>query len=134
MKTKLLVMLLGLSGLSLFPIKAQSETGKIWEIVATKDQKFLVKGENKPIITAKAGETITLRITAEKGVMQAKDGAVHGFTIKSLADEGWNVRLKPGTQEVTLKAPAKPGEYTIECTVPCGPHHGDQKMKLVVTP
>jgi cytochrome c oxidase subunit 2 len=93
-----------------------------------------VKGEKKPVITVKAGEPVTLRITAHKGTVQAKDGAVHGFTIKSLADQGWNLRLKEGTQEVTLKAPDKPGEYTVECTVLCGSHHAEQKMKLVVTP
>jgi len=133
MKTLLpvFVLLLG-SGIAIHARAA--ETGKVWEIEATKDQTFVVKGEKKPVITAKAGESITLRITAQKGTFQAKDGAVHGFTIKSLADQGWNIRLKEGIQEVTLKAPEKPGEYVIECTVPCGAHHADQKMKLVVTP
>src|SRR5215467_1496036 len=133
MKTFLPVFVLFLgSGIAIHARAA--ETGMVWEIEATKDQTFVVKGEKKPVITAKAGESITLRITAQKGTFQAKDGAVHGFTIKSLADQGWNIRLKEGIQEVTLKAPEKPGEYVIECTVPCGAHHADQKMKLVVTP
>ena len=132
---KPLLVVLALSFASIVPNLARAaETGKVWEIESTKDQTFVVKGMKKPVITAKAGESVTLRITAQKGTFQAKDGAVHGFTIKSLADQGWNIRLKEGTQEVTLKAPGKPGEYVIECTVPCGPHHGDQKMKLVVTP
>ena len=133
MKTLLFAFVVG-SVLSIFPAKAAAQTGKVWEIEATPDQTFVVKGESKPVITVKAGDQVTLRITAHKGKMQAKDGSVHSFTVKALADEGWSIRLKEGMQEVTLKAPAKPGEYAIECTVPCGPHHADQKMKLVVLP
>lgn len=113
---------------------ASAATDKVWEVVATKDQTFVVKGEKKPVITVKAGQPVHLRLTGEKATEVAKDGSVHGFTIKALVDEGWNIRLKPGTQEVTLNAPSKPGEYVIECTVKCGPGHADQKMKLVVTP
>ena len=134
MKTSLFIITLMLASAFAIPARASAETGKVWEIEATKGQTFVVKGEKKPVITAKAGEEITLRITAHKGTAQAKDGAVHGFVIKSLADQGWNIRLKEGTQEVTLKAPDKPGEYVIECNVPCGPSHTEQKMKLVVTP
>jgi hypothetical protein len=36
-----------------------AETAKAWKIEATKDQTFVVKGEKKPVITAKAGESIT---------------------------------------------------------------------------
>ena len=107
---------------------------KVWEVVATKDQTFKVVNQSKPVITVKAGEPVHLKITAEKGEKVAKDGAVHSFTIKELADQGWNLRLKPGTQEYTLIAPAKPGEYVIQCMVPCGPGHADQEMKLVVEP
>lgn len=127
--------------LSLFAVVALSsaavwanESGKTWEVIATKDQTFKVVGEKKPVITVKAGEPVHLKITGQRGPEMAKDGSVHSFTIKALADQGWNVRLKEGTQEVTLTAPSKPGEYTIECTVKCGPNHADQKMKLVVTP
>ena len=134
MKTSFAITFMLLIASVLAPVKGRAESGTVWEIEATKDQTFVVKGEKKPVITAKAGEAVTLRITAHKGTVQAKDGAVHGFTIKSLADQGWNFRLKEGTQEVTLKAPDKPGEYVIECTVLCGPHHTEQKMKLVVTP
>ena len=108
-------------------------TDKVWEVTATKDQTFLVKGEKKPVITVKAGEPVTLRITAFKGKESAKDGSVHSFTIKALADQGWNLRLQEGTKDYTLTAPSKPGEYVIECTVKCGPNHADQRMKLVVT-
>ena len=114
------------------PARAAEE--KVWEVMATKDQTFVVKGEKKPVITVKAGQPVHLRITAEKAAEMAKDGSVHSFTIKQLAEQGWNVRLKEGTQEYTLTAPAKPGEYVIECAVKCGPGHADQRMKLVVTP
>jgi heme/copper-type cytochrome/quinol oxidase subunit 2 len=107
---------------------------KVWHITATKDQTFIVEGEKKPVITVKAGETIHLNITAEKGQRVASDGSVHSFTIKELVSEGWNLRLKPGTQEYTLTAPSKPGEYVIQCMVPCGPSHAEQRMKLVVQP
>ena len=113
---------------------AQAADVKVWHVIATKGQEFKVEGEKRPVITVRAGEEVHLAITAEKGPVAAKDGSVHSFTIKSLADQGWSLRLQPGTQEYTLKAPDKPGEYVIECTVLCGPHHSDQKMKLVVTP
>lgn len=114
--------------------RVQAADAKVWHVFATKDQEFKVEGEKKPVITVKAGEDVHLRITAEKGTVAAKDGSVHSFTIKALADQGWSLRLKPGTQEYTLKAPLTPGEYVIECMVLCGPHHADQRMKLVVTP
>lgn len=114
--------------------QATAADAKVWHVFATKDQEFKVEGEKKPVITVKAGEDVHLIITAEKGPVSAKDGSVHSFTIKSLANQGWDLRLKPGTQEYTLKAPSKPGEYVVECTVLCGPHHADQRMKLVVMP
>ncbi len=114
--------------------QAKAADAKTWRVTATKEQEFKVEGEKKPVITVRAGEEVHLTITSEKGTVAAKDGAVHSFTIKSLANQGWDIRLQPGTQEYTLKAPNKPGEYVIECTVFCGPHHIDQRMKLVVTP
>src|SRR5713101_1222506 len=84
---------------------------KVWHVIATKDQTFIVEGEKKPVITVKPGETVHLRITVEKAQRTANDGSVHSFTIKELASAGWDVRLKSGTQEYTLTAPTKPGEY-----------------------
>jgi heme/copper-type cytochrome/quinol oxidase subunit 2 len=117
-----------------FSKPASAADDKVWEVVATNNQTFVVKGEKKPVITAKAGQPVHLRITAEKAAEMAKDGSVHSFTIKQLADQGWNIRLKEGTEDYTLTAPSKPGEYVIECAVKCGPGHADQRMKLVVTP
>ena len=117
-----------------FSKPVHTEGDKIWQVVATKDQTFVVTGEKKPVITVKAGEKVHLKITAEKATEMAKDGSVHSFTIKKLADQGWNIRLKAGTQDYTLTAPSEPGEYVVECVVKCGPGHADQRMKLIVTP
>jgi heme/copper-type cytochrome/quinol oxidase subunit 2 len=117
-----------------FSTPARAADDKVWEVVATKDQSFVVKGDKKPVIRVTAGQPVHLRITAEKAAEMAKDGSVHSFTIKQLADQGWNIRLKEGTQDYTLTAPSKPGEYVIECAVKCGPGHADQRMKLIVTP
>src|SRR5215510_2460443 len=116
-----------------FSKPASAANDKVWEVIATKDQTFVVRGEKKPVITTKAGQPVHLRITAEKAAEMAKDGSVHSFTIKAFADQGWNIRLKEGTQDYTLTAPSQPGEYVIECAVKCGPGHADQRMKLVVT-
>lgn len=107
---------------------------RVIEVIADKDNRFKVPGQKKPVITAKANEVIRLRITAHKGTEWDKDGTIHTFTIKELKDQGWDLRLKEGTQEFTLVAPPDPGEYTIECTVKCGDGHEDMRMKLIVTP
>ena len=107
---------------------------KVWHVTATKDQTFVVEGEKNPVISVKAGETVHLRITAEKAQRVASDGSVHSFTIKELASQGWDLKLKPGTQDYTLTAPSKAGEYLVQCMVFCGTGHAAQKMKLVVEP
>ena len=106
--------------------------GRVIEVIADKDNRFKVPGQKKPMIVARAREVLTLRITARKGPEWDRDGAVHGFAIKELIDQGWALRLKEGTQEFTLVAPERPGEYVIECTVMCGEGHDDMKMKLIV--
>jgi heme/copper-type cytochrome/quinol oxidase subunit 2 len=113
---------------------ARADEPKVWHVTATKNQTFVVEGEKNPVITVKAGETVHLRITAEKAQRVASDGSVHSFTIKELASQGWDLKLKPGTQEYTLTAPNKPGEYLVQCMVFCGTAHAGQKMKLVVEP
>ena len=104
------------------------------EVLADKDNQFKIPGQKKPVIAVKAGEVIRFHITAHRGTEWDKDGAIHSFTIKDLKDEGWDVRLKEGTQDITLVAPKGPGEYVIECTVKCGDGHEEMRMKLVVTP
>ena len=67
-----------------------------------------------------------------------RDGTVHGFTLLRAKDHskvvGWNLELKPGTQEFSLMAPAEPGEYEVLCTVICSEEHEGMRMKFVVLP
>src|SRR5258708_30345475 len=70
---------------------------KVWHVIATKDQTFIVEGEKKPVITVKPGETVHLRITAEKAQRAANDASVHTVTITQMASEGWNLSLKTRT-------------------------------------
>ena len=103
-------------------------------VTADKDNLFKIQGQKLPVITLKANEVIHLRIVANKSTEWDKDGTIHTFTINALKDQGWDLRLKEGTQDFTLAAPSEPGSYVIECTVKCGQGHDDMKMRLVVTP
>ncbi len=105
---------------------------RVVEVVADKDNVFKVPGQKKPIIYARPGEPLHLKITSHRGGESAHDGAVHSFVIKKLRDQGWDFRLKEGTEEFDAVAPQAPGEYLIECTVKCGQGHDDMNMKLVV--
>jgi len=95
-------------------------------------------GMSRPEITVKAGEPLLLRINARKGKTMNRDGTVHGFTLLRAKDHskvnGWNLELKPGTQEFSLTAPAEPGEYEVLCTVICSEEHEGMRMKFVVLP
>jgi heme/copper-type cytochrome/quinol oxidase subunit 2 len=114
---------------------AATAAPRVIQVTADEDGKFKMPGQKgKPVITVKAGEVITLKITSVKGTDWEKDGAVHSFTINALKDQGWDLRLKEGTQQFTLAAPSEPGEYLVECMVRCGKTHDDMKMKLVVAP
>ena len=117
-----------------FPLPSGGGSPRVIEVIADRDNRFKVPGQKNPIITVKAKEVIRLRITSRKGTEWEKDGAVHSFTIVPLKDEGWDLRLKEGTQEFTLVAPTEPGDYVVECAVMCGKGHNEMKMKLVVTP
>ena len=108
---------------------------RVIQVTADADGKFKVPGQKgKPVITLKPGEVVKLKITSNKGTDWEKDGAVHSFTINALKDQGWDLRLKEGTQEFTVAAPAEPGEYLVECMIRCGKAHDDMKMKVVVAP
>ncbi len=123
-----------LSGvICLLPLLVVLAAPRVIQVTADRDNRFKIPGQKQPIITVKAGEVIQLRITSRKGTEWDKDGAVHSFTIVPLKDQGWDIRLKEGTQDYTLVAPSEPGEYTIECAVMCGKGHNEMKMKLVVT-
>ena len=125
------LLLTGLIAIS--PYAADQTAGqRVIEVIADKDNTFQVPGEKKPILTVKPGEQIVLRITSHFGGEQARDGAQHSIVAKKLRDQGWDIRLKEGTQDFALTAPREQGEYLIECTVKCGRGHDDMNMKLVV--
>ena len=116
---------------------AQDER-RVIEILADHDSRFRMNGQKKPIIQLKAGEKITLRITANKAKNTNRDGAIHGFTLLRAKDRTpvleWDFELKPGVQEFNVTAPSEPGEYIVVCTVVCSEEHEGMNMKVVVLP
>ena len=111
---------------------------RVIEVLADKDSHFKIAGMSHPEITVKAGEPVLLRINARKGKTWNRDGTVHGFTLLRARDHskvsGWDLELKPGTNEFSLTAPAEPGEYEVLCTVICSEEHEGMRMKFVVVP
>jgi heme/copper-type cytochrome/quinol oxidase subunit 2 len=109
---------------------------RVIEVLADKDSHFKIAGQGRAEITVKAGEPLLLRVTARKGKTWNRDGTVHGFTLLRAKDHskvpGWNLELKPGTQDFTLTAPAEPGDYEVLCTVICSEDHETMRMKFVV--
>lgn len=116
---------------------AQQAT-RVIEILADHDSRYKIEGQKQPVITAKAGEAITLRITAKKAKNVNRDGAIHGFTLLRAKDrspvDGWDFLLKPGVQEFSVTAPTEAGEYVVVCTVICSQDHEGMSMKFVVLP
>ncbi len=108
------------------------------EILADHDSRYKMEGQKQPAITAKAGELITLRITAKKAKNLNRDGSIHGFSLLRAKDrkpvQDWDFLLKPGIQEFTVAAPSEPGEYIVVCTVICSQDHEGMSMRFVVTP
>lgn len=113
-------------------------TWRVIEILADHDSRYKMEGMKQPAITVKAGERITLRITAKRAKSVNRDGDVHGFTLLRVKDrspvDGWDILLKPGVQEFTLTAPSEPGDYVVICTVICSQDHEGMNMKFVVLP
>lgn len=111
---------------------------RVIEILADHDSRYKMEGQKQPVIAAKAGEAITLRITAKKAKNVNRDGAIHGFTLLRVKDrspvDGWDFMLKPGVQEFFVTAPSEPGEYVALCTVICSEDHEGMNMKFVVLP
>jgi hypothetical protein len=118
-------------------LRAQSQH-RIIEILADRDSRYKIAGQKQPVITAKPGEALTLRVTARKAKTQNRDGSIHGLTLLRAKDhkpvDGWDLLLKPGTQDFDLTAPAEAGEYVVECTVICSPDHEQMSMRFVVEP
>jgi hypothetical protein len=123
--------------LLLAPRLLKAET-HIIEVLADKDSRYKIAGQKNPEIIVKAGEPLLLRITARKAKTVNRDGSVHGFTLLRSKDrshvEGWDLVLKPGTQEFQLTAPLEPGEYVVVCTVICSDDHENMNMKFIVVP
>ena len=111
---------------------------RVIEVLADKDSHFKIAGQGRAEITVKAGEPLLLRLSARKGKTWNRDGTVHGFTLLRAKDHskvpGWNLELKPGTQEFSLTAPAEPGDYEVLCTVICSEDHEAMRMKFTVLP
>jgi heme/copper-type cytochrome/quinol oxidase subunit 2 len=107
------------------------------EVLPNKDSRYKIAGETKPEITVKAGEPILLRITERKGKSWNRDGSIHGFSLLRAKDRskvpGWDLVLKPGTQEFSMTAPDEPGEYVVVCSVICSEEHEGMFMKFEVT-
>ena len=114
------------------------DQSRVIEITADKDSRYKIAGQAKPEITLKAGEQVTLRVTANRGKSFNRDGSVHGFTLLRASNRtkvpGWNFALHPGIQELYLTAPLEPGDYIVVCTVICSDEHENMNMKLVVIP
>jgi heme/copper-type cytochrome/quinol oxidase subunit 2 len=108
------------------------------EVLADKDSRYKIAGERTPEITVKAGQQLLLRINARKAKTWNRDGSVHGFSLLRAKDRskvpGWDLLLKPGTQEFHLTAPSEAGEYVVVCTVICSEEHEGMTMKFIVTP
>ncbi|HMC29661.1 MAG TPA: hypothetical protein VKL99_02425 [Candidatus Angelobacter sp.] len=122
----------------LFLALSAGAQSRVIEVLADKDSHFKIAGQSKPEITVKAGEPVMLKISARKGKTWNRDGTVHGFTLLRRKDHvkvsGWDLELRPGTQEFTLTAPSEPGEYEVLCTVICSEDHEGMRMKFVVLP
>jgi heme/copper-type cytochrome/quinol oxidase subunit 2 len=107
------------------------------EVLADKDSRYKIAGEKIPAISVKASEPIVLRITARKAKSWNRDGSIHGFSLLRAKDRskvtGWDLLLRPGTQEFSMIAPDEPGEYVVVCTVICSEDHEGMFMRFVVT-
>ncbi|HEV2988909.1 MAG TPA: hypothetical protein VG759_10735 [Candidatus Angelobacter sp.] len=117
------------------PLPGQS---RVIEVLADKNSRFKVIGQDRAEITVKAGEPLLLRIEARKGKSWNRNGAVHGFTLLRAQDRakvpGWDLELQPGVQEFNLTAPSSPGKYEVLCTVICSGDHEGMRMKFLVVP
>jgi heme/copper-type cytochrome/quinol oxidase subunit 2 len=118
-------------------VRGQSRP-RVIEVLADRDSRYKIAGQKQPVIAVKAGEPITLRITANKAKSRNRDGSIHGFTLLRAKDRqpvyGWDLLLKPGTQEFSLTAPNEAGEYVVICTVICSHDHEQMNMKFLVAP
>lgn len=131
-------MVVWIAALVLFTALRSGAQARLIEVTADRDSRYKITGERTPEITVKAGEPVFLRITARKAKSWNRDGSIHGFSLLRAKDrtkvEGWDLLLKPGTQEFQLTAPTEPGEYEVVCTVVCSEDHEGMHMKFTVLP
>jgi len=115
-----------------------SAQARVVELVADSDSRYKIAGQRTPEITVKAGEQVLLRVTAHRGKSWNRDGSIHGFSLLRARDrskvDGWDLLLKPGTQEFRLTVPKEPGAYEVVCTVICSEDHEGMHMKFTVLP
>ena len=120
------------------PRLVSPESPQVIEVLADHDSRFKMAGMKDPVITVHAGAPVTLRVKAVKAKNHNRDGSIHGFSLLRAKDRspvpGWDLLLKPGTQEFNLTAPTEPGEYVVVCTVVCSPDHDGMHMKFIVLP
>jgi heme/copper-type cytochrome/quinol oxidase subunit 2 len=131
-------MFLGIATVAALLSCAFAQVPRVIEITADRDSRYKIAGLRVPEITVKPGEQILLRITAHRGKTWNRDGSIHGFTLLRAKDrtkvEGWDLLLKPGTQEFVMTAPNEPGDYEVVCTVICSEEHEGMHMKFTVQP
>lgn len=122
----------------LAPDKSAESQTRVIEITADRDSRYKIAGQRTPQITVTAGEHLVLRITARKAKSWNRDGSIHGFTLLRAKDhskvEGWDLLLRPGTEDYAMTAPNNPGEYEVVCTVICSEEHEGMNMKFTVLP
>jgi heme/copper-type cytochrome/quinol oxidase subunit 2 len=115
-----------------------SAQARVIELIADSDSRYKITGQRTPEITVKAGEQVLLRITAHRGKSWNRDGSIHGFSLLRARDrskvDGWDLLLRPGTQEFRLTVPNEPGAYEVVCTVICSEDHEGMHMKFTVLP
>jgi heme/copper-type cytochrome/quinol oxidase subunit 2 len=123
---------------SVWPVPDLAAQTRVIAITADSDSRYKMAGVRSPEITAKAGEQVLLRITAHRGKSWNRDGSIHGFTLLRAKDrtkvDGWDLLLKPGTQEYIMTVPNEPGAYEVVCTVICSEDHEGMHMKFTVLP
>ena len=108
---------------------------RVIELTADKDSRYRQNGKGVTTIEAVAGEPLILRVAAVPAKQTARDGSVHGLALldkQSNVVPGWRFFFQPGTQEVRVTAPAKPGRYIAVCTVICSEGHEGMTFTLVI--
>jgi heme/copper-type cytochrome/quinol oxidase subunit 2 len=119
-------------------VPGASAQARVVELIADRDSRYKIAGQRTPEITVKAGEQVLLRVTAHRGKSWNRDGSIHGFSLLRARDrskvDGWDLLLRPGTQEFRLTVPNEPGAYEVVCTVICSEDHEGMHMKFTVLP